>query len=128
MVRTVGSDDTEEDRIATTISIPKHELSPDLVAEVVTAYNSGQPIAAIAEAFDIHRATVHLHIRRAGVAPRGSIPRMDLALRATACDLYQQGLSLAKVSAKIGVPATTVKRALLANGVRLRGRTHPLGE
>lgn len=115
---TVGFD---ADRISTTV-VPRHELSPDLEARVLGSYRAGELVHDIAEALGIHRTTIYRIVNEAEQKLRRSTPRMDPALRARACELYQQGLPLAKVSARIGVPPTTIKRALLATGVQLRPR------
>lgn len=115
---TVGSD---TDRITTSI-VPRHELQQGTAEQVLTAYRAGYLVKDIAEELGIHRQTVYRIVDRAEQPLRRSIPRMDDRLQRQACDLYLDGLSLAKISAKIGVPATTVKRALLANGVELRPR------
>lgn len=122
LARTVGIDGIDSSEIATSITVPKRELGPVQITEVLAAYRAGEQVTAIAKRFGIHRATVHLHLSRAGEPLHGAIPRMDARLQSQACELYRDGLSLAKVIAKIGVPATTIKRALLANGVQLRPR------
>lgn len=122
IIRTVGLDGVDSTQIATSIAVPKRELGAIQIADVLAAYRAGEQVTAIAERFGVHRATVHLHLSRAGASLHGAVPRMDTSFQRQACGLYLGGLSLAEVSARIGVPATTIKRALLANGVQLRRR------
>lgn len=115
---TVG---TYATRIRTTV-VPRHELSEGTADKVLAGYRAGSLVKDIASELGISDDTVYRIVNASGQPLRRSIPRMDEALTNRACELYAQGLSLAKVSLKIGVPATTVKRALLANEVRLRHR------
>ena len=87
-------------------------------AEIVTSYVSGEPSTAIAALYGLNKNSVIKVLREAGVPIR----RQSLTNEQIddAAQLYQAGQSLAKIGIKLGVEASTVRRALLSRGVRMR--------
>ncbi len=69
----------------------------------------------IAARHDIHRVTVSEVLDRTGTTkrPKGMSPsQVDIAVR-----LYESGLSLASVGAKLGFNAATVRTMFLRHGI-----------
>ncbi len=97
-------------------------LSPRRRAELVAAYQAGEPVRTIAGRFGVHRGTVSEFVRQAGVPPREL--GLDAAGRARAASLYESGLTLAQVAEEVAASVETVRSAVLAEGgtIRPRGR------
>jgi len=94
---------------------------PDEVASLVTAYRNGSTIQEVAKALKLHPQTVSVHLDRQGISKRKhglSSQQVTQAAR-----LYNGGASLAKVGARFGVDAETVRRTLRRAGVTVRPRT-----
>lgn len=75
---------------------------------------------ALAQKFEIHRATVSEHLNTNGVQrrQRGLNPQqVNIASR-----LYKSGRSLRRVGELLGVDGETVRQALMKTGVDIRER------
>ncbi|MBK0419137.1 hypothetical protein JD276_08830 [Leucobacter sp. CSA1] len=72
----------------------------------------------IAEKYGIHRVTVSIVLGRNGTSkrPKG----LNDHQKARAVELYESGLSLATVGKQLGFNATTIRAALLKQGVSMR--------
>lgn len=94
------------------------QLRPTEVEALVDAYRAGATVYELAEVFGISRQTVSGHLHRCGVQMR----RQGLTVRQVdeAATLYGQGLSLARIGARFGVDAGTVRARLLEREVRMR--------
>jgi transposase len=93
-------------------------LSATRVANLVDGYRAGATMNDLADRFGIHRTTVtqHLHRNSVAIRQRGlDDHQVDHAIR-----LYQQGLSLVRVGARLDVHAETIRRALRARGIQMR--------
>ncbi len=82
-------------------------LSPEKRAELVAAYQAGEPVLTIAARFGVHRATMSEFVRQAGVAAREH--GLDAAVRARAAALYESGLTLAQVADEVAASVETVR-------------------
>ncbi|MFT4260086.1 helix-turn-helix domain-containing protein [Microbacterium sp.] len=97
-------------------------MSPEKRAELVAAYQAGEPARTIAARFGAHRGTMPVFARPAGVPSRE--PGADADGRAHAAALYESGLTLAHVAHQMTVSVETVRAAVLADGgtIRPKGR------
>lgn len=93
-------------------------LSPGEVAELVDAYQAGASMASLAARWSLHRETVALHLRRAGVEPRK--PGLPAVALAEVIRLYAAGWSLARLGDRFGCDAETIRSHIRAAGVRTR--------
>lgn len=88
--------------------------------EVLTRYLAGETAHALAESFDVDRATVFAILQRAGVKSRYRIlTNLDI-VAATA--MYEGGQSLASIAKHFGVADRTVLNAFRRVGVPTRAR------
>jgi AraC-like DNA-binding protein len=87
------------------------------IEELVHTYEAGATVLALAERFQISRATVMAHVRRSGAESRYNrlAGRVDEARR-----LYELGWSLARVAAHFDVSPGTVLNAFNRAGVATR--------
>jgi transposase-like protein len=84
----------------------------------VAGYKIGKTMKELAAEFGINRVTVSKHLRRAGVAVRGSgLAEVDAC---EAAALYAAGWSAARIAERFGVCVDTVLRSLRATGVEIR--------
>lgn len=91
-------------------------------AALLAAYSQGEPVQALADRFGVHRGTVSVLVRRAG------LPRHGLGLpestRRQAARLYAEGLTLPQVAARLGISNDGARAGIIACGgtIRPRGR------
>jgi lambda repressor-like predicted transcriptional regulator len=121
---TTTFDDSEHPKtpetLATSASSHRHKqyLSPSQINELIGAYETGATTKELGELYGIHRTTISAILKRNGVALRfQSLGAKDIAL---AQELYQSGLSLAKVSSRFSCHPNTVRLALKDHGVQMR--------
>jgi len=86
--------------------------------EMVAAYQVGATTKELASEYRIHRDTVSIYLRRRG-EPRRHEP-MGPEEVALAEKLYESGLSLVKISERLGPAPNTIRRVLMAEGVEMR--------
>lgn len=93
-------------------------LGPEQVNELVAAYESGVSSNQLVIDYGIAKGTVLKLLR----ANKATMRRQGLNAATTkeAAALYQDGKSLATIGAKFGVNPTTVRSALVKQGVALR--------
>lgn len=96
----------------------QRRLDEAQTADLVEAYRTGAGVKELAHRFGVHRHTVAAILQRSGIPchPRGLSPDQ----LTTAQTLYKAGWSLARLGEKLGVDGTTVWRALVQAGVRMR--------
>ena len=94
-------------------------LADDQVDELIVLYSTRDTVNELAARFGIHRTTVMKHIERAGVERRAGI--IDRHLH-EARELYESGLSLAKVRHRFGVNGETVRQAFKRAAIAIRTR------
>ena len=83
-------------------------LKPNAIAEIVEHYQAGECSTSIATTFNISKGSVIKLLREAGVQIRNQ--GLTDEQIAEAVRLYESGLSLAKIGAKVGVDHGTVRR------------------
>jgi len=104
-------------------SVPKpprraRRLTEEQVAKIAAEYESGKNVYEISKSLKVPRTMVSKHLARAGVATRRrplTETQIDEAVR-----LYASGLSLARVSERIGAAPTTIQLRLREREVQLR--------
>lgn len=95
-------------------------LSPDRVAELVDRYEAGEEVMPLARRFGIDRVTVYHALANAGVERRRR--RISEAERDEAVRLYERGMAIARIAARLGCSYTGAHALLKREGVPLRGR------
>lgn len=94
------------------------QLNADQTQTLIDAYRAGATVYELGPQFGIDRRTVGKILIRNGVPtkhPGLSVDEVDQAAR-----LYEDGWSLARIAARLGVTATTVHRRLRERGVAMR--------
>lgn len=95
-------------------------LTPERLAALVSDYQAGMPVRAIAVKYGVHRGTVPSFVRRAGAPLR--TPGLSEKDRLRAVVLYGDGLTLKKVAERLDVDEKTVRNAVAESGVEIRPR------
>ena len=91
------------------------------IDQLAADYQSGTPTTQLMAEYGISKASVLKLLADAGVPMRRQ--PLTAAQVTEAVDLYQAGLSLAKVSELLTLPHESVRRALIDAGVRMRSRS-----
>ena len=87
----------------------------------MTFYEQGDSIYQLSRRFSIHRKTVKVHLRRAGIAIRpGNQAKLTEEAKDKIVRLYESGLSTHKLALQFGVTDNPVHNALKERGVRMR--------
>lgn len=91
-------------------------------AELLDSYDAGVPVQELADRFGVHRATVSELVRRAGL-PIGQ-PGLPDNIRRDAARLYEEGLTLPQVAARLDISNDGARAGIIACGgtIRPRGR------
>lgn len=107
-------------------------FTPEQTAELVRRYQSGESTTSLAQAFDSNHATIWRTLDREGVEMRRQGPptgsRKPAFTREQETEVvrrYRLGESMESIAASHNTYATTVRRALVRNGVSLRPRGAP---
>jgi DNA invertase Pin-like site-specific DNA recombinase len=87
---------------------------------VLERYLAGETANALADAFDVNRATVFAILQRAGIKSRYRVLSDDDVASATT--MYESGQSLASIAKHFGVADRTVLNAFRRVGVPTRPR------
>ncbi len=109
----------ETPKLRTTKQVHRR-LRPELVDDLVAAYDEGFTVRQLADRFGMSRETVSKILKRRGVTTRYRSLTADQT--ETALELYQSGLSLAKVGEEMAISRTALQNALIRTGVQLRPR------
>ncbi len=121
IVKTLGTRQGKRDAVRGT-SGRRHRvhLSAQQTDDLVAEYQSGTTTKEIAAIYGIHHTTVSIYLKRKGVALRYKV--MSPKQVTEARDLYESGLSLAKISDQLGLGPShnTIRRELMAEGVKMR--------
>jgi hypothetical protein len=88
------------------------------IDHLVERYLAGDIIRVIAADLKVNRTTVAHHLRARGVLTRRRPLTPEQVSRAAAA--YEEGTSLAHIGEQLGVDSSTVWRALIKAGVRIR--------
>ncbi|MBF6546983.1 hypothetical protein IU424_28480 [Nocardia brasiliensis] len=94
------------------------KLSDPEKVELARDYLRGMTVYLLAEKFSIQRQTVSRHLHSMGIPMRQQGLSEEQVDRAA--ELYEEGLTLKKVGARLGADAGTVRLALLRRGVKMR--------
>lgn len=91
-------------------------------AALLDSYAAEVPVHELADRFGVHRSTVSELVRRAGVPTRS--PGLPESIRREAARLYEEGLTLPKVAARLGISNDGARAGIVACGgtIRPRGR------
>jgi DNA-directed RNA polymerase specialized sigma24 family protein len=95
-------------------------LTREQRAELVTDYEMGMPVKAIAAKYRVHRGTIPTFVSRAGGRLR--TPGLDNAGCRRAVALYETGLTLAEIAGRLAVDPKTVRDAVVGAGADIRPR------
>ena len=96
----------------------QRRLTDDEKAGIIDRYQTGTPMATLAQEFGVHRRTVRELLDRRGIERRLRVmtpTQIDDAIR-----LYQQGASLAEVGRRFGVEHSTIRKHLITRGISRR--------
>lgn len=97
----------------------QRRLTPDEIATIIARFrDGGETMATLAREYGCSRKTISGHLKRAGIAARDTT--CDPALVDRMITLYQDGYSLERVGAKLGVSGSTVRNYLKVRGMPLR--------
>jgi len=107
-------------RIKSTNRQVQRRISPAESADLVAAFQAGVQVNTLAQHYTINRTTVLSHLKQNAVR-RDRFSLSDVQI-VKAIRLYRKGNTLEAVAQSLGVGASTVRRALLRNGVELRRR------
>ena len=91
-------------------------------AALLDSYIAEVPVQELADRFGVHRSTVSELARRAGVPARSlGLPE---SIRREAARLYEEGLTLPQVAARLGISNDGARAGIVACGgmIRPRGR------
>ncbi|MCA4995233.1 helix-turn-helix domain-containing protein [Tsukamurella tyrosinosolvens] len=99
---------------------PKQHLTPEQVSGLVARYNAGTPSTQLVAETGMAKGTILklLHANGATIRRQGLSPE-DIT---HAAHLYASGQSLAQIGSRYGVSHTTVRYALIDEGIQLRPR------
>ncbi|MGH3631655.1 MAG: helix-turn-helix domain-containing protein [Sciscionella sp.] len=97
-----------------------HKLLPDEVTELVSAYQAGVSIVALARQFRVHEQTVKKHLSRQGVALR-PVRKLTEVQELEIVHLYAEGWSAERIGERLGVGQMTVLKRIRERGVTVRG-------
>lgn len=107
-------------------------FTPEQTAELVRRYQAGESTTSLAEAYDSNHGTIWRTLTREGVKlrqqgpPTGSRrPAFTSEQETDVVRRYRLGESMESIAASHNTYATTVRRALVRNGVTLRPRGAP---
>jgi hypothetical protein len=97
-------------------------LSASNRAELVAAYASGAPVNELVARFGVHRSTVWQAAFRAGLVTR--CPELAGDVLTEAARLYESGLTLGQVAARLEISRDGARSAIIVAGgtIRPRGR------
>lgn len=107
-------------RVAKNRAQSQTRLRPSKRAELVADYEAGLPVKAIGEKYGVHRSTIPMVVRRAGVAVRAAGLDADQSVRASS--LYKSGMTLAQTARHLGIGDDAVRQAVLDEGGQIRPR------
>lgn len=95
-------------------------LDPEIILRLVADYGDGTPTTVLTQRYTLGKGTVLKLLRERGVAiRRQGFPPHQVT---EAGQLYQSGLSLARLGARYGRSPTVVRKALLDAGITMRPR------
>ena len=91
-------------------------------AALLDSYAAEVPVQELADRFGVHRSTVSELVRRADVPARS--PGLPERIRREAARLYEDGLTLPQVAARLGISNDGARAGIVACGgtIRPRGR------
>ena len=97
-------------------------LDEDAIALLVESYAQGETVRALAGRFGLHRTTVMKHLENHGALRRHPQPMLSPGEIRHAVRIYAGGATVATVAGYLSMSRETARRALIGEGVRMRGR------
>ncbi|GAA2007429.1 hypothetical protein GCM10009739_18460 [Microbacterium ulmi] len=95
-------------------------LTVEQSAALADEYRAGAKVTMLAVKYGVHRQTMHVHLKRHGVARPLNI--LDEAKADRAARLYADGMTLAEVAAEVGSNTRSITLALEARSIPRRPR------
>lgn len=86
---------------------PVKQMTPNLRAAIVADYHSGLTVYELAQKHGLHRETIGLHLKAAGVIMRRTITASE---RSHARTLYLAGATLREIATQLHRDPATVKK------------------
>lgn len=114
-----GADPATLARPRSRSQVQRH-LDPEEQIAVVTMYQAGKTINAVAREFKLHRTTVTAILDRHDVVVRSRSMSPQQVRRAQ--ELYESGYSLADAGRILGFDPATIAARLRETGTKIRGR------
>jgi hypothetical protein len=109
---------TEPDPVPARVNRVDVRLGGDVIAQLVTDYESGLEANELQERYGLSRGSVQRLVRESGVTKhRRSLTAEE---RAEVARQYESGQTIREVATAMGVPKTTVQGALARLGVPMR--------
>jgi hypothetical protein len=100
----------------------QRRLPCDEIAALAAEYRTGATVRELTCSYGICRTTVLAHLHRTGVATRPNVTKLTDVDRGAIVELYESGVSLAKIGAIYSVDAKTIERVLMQAAVPRRPR------
>jgi transposase len=95
-------------------------LSPETLQQLVGVYQAGVSANQLAVRYQLSRSSVRRLLRESGVARRYQAMTDEEAHQAV--ELYQSGLTIAQVAAKLDRPDSTIQTSLARRRIVMRRR------
>jgi len=97
----------------------QRRLTDTDIDDLVSVYEAGSTIEAVALEFGVHRTTVMTNLERRGV-PRRTTRRLSDHMVTEAARLYSSGETLAEIAEHLGIAPSTLTRELRLAGTPIR--------
>lgn len=105
-------------RVAPPIPRIAKQIGAEQSAQLADDYRQGMTVGDLAKKYGIHRVTVSDHLAVHCIAKR--LRGLDETQVLDAAERYQASTSLAVLGKKYGVSPTTVRKALIEQGITMR--------
>lgn len=87
-------------------------------AALLDSYAEGEPVRVLAARYGVHRATVSDLVRKANIPLRR--PGLPESIRREALRLYEEGMTLPQVAARLGISNSGARAGIVACGGTIR--------
>jgi len=86
--------------------------------QIISCYDSGDPIEQIADKYECHKTTVLRHARIAGLEKRAK--GFSEKIRNAVISLYKDGMSIAEISARLNVSQAYISKTATEEKINRR--------